>query len=114
MAKKNTETVEPVLEPAKVQYNEAQLYHQAQLKAKADGEAVKRAEVLEAVKKQSEAYKMELRGSWIGYTEKSGTVSPALIVKESFKTVGSDLKMVLGILVFSPETAQPYRAELTY
>lgn len=92
----------------------AQEYKLKTLKAKADAEAAKRESVLAKVKEEAASYKPELRGSWIGYTEKNKAVSPALVIAERFEGEGDALKLILTLYVFSPTTAQPYRAELTY
>lgn len=98
----------------KQEYTPAQLYKQEQAKKASDAQFAKRATVLATVKGQEKAYVPELRGTWISYTEKGGSVSPAIIITEAFKTVDNDLKMVLGLWVFSAETSQPYRTEVTY
>ena len=114
MAKAKVETESEQTEVTQPDYSPAQAFHLAQIDAKKKAEAAKRLDVLAMVKEQAKAFAPELRGSWIMYTEKSGTVSPAIVIKESFKTVDEKLTMVLSVLVFSPDTAQPYKAEQTY
>ena len=99
---------------APAEETQAQAYKRTVLKTQSDKETAKRLEVLKTVKEEAGKYAPELRGTWLGYTEKSGIVSPALIIAERFKLDGENLSMILTIMVFSPNTAQPYRAELTY
>ena len=95
-------------------YSPAQLYKIQTLKAKAEAESAKRNEALATVKAEAGNFKPELRGQWIDHVEKSGTVSPALIIAERFKQDGEDLKLILTLYVFSPATAVPYKAERTF
>jgi hypothetical protein len=92
----------------------AQKYKLDTLKAKADAEAEKRESVLAKVKEEAASYKPGLRGTWLGYTERNKTVSPAIVIAERFEGEGDSLKLILTLWVFSPSTSQPYRAELTY
>lgn len=117
MAKAKVEQIESVeasTETVKPEYSPAQLYKQAQLKAKKEKEDAKRESVLKAIKEQAKAFGADLRGTWIMYTEKNGTVSPAMVLREEYKPEGEDLKAIITLLVYSPNTSQPYRAEATY
>lgn len=113
---KKTKVVEDKQEPATKapEYSEAQLYKQAQLKALAEKKDKKRVEVIAELKEKEASYKLEIRGRWIPYVEKNGMESSAFVLAERFQEDGEEMKLILTILVFSPATAQPYRAELTY
>lgn len=116
MAKAKVEQVESVeAAPASVpEYSPAQLHKQAELKAKKEREDAKREEVYKSIKEQAKAFGSDLRGTWIMYTERNGTVSPAMVLKEEYKAEGEGLKAILTLLVYSPNTSQPYRAEAFY
>lgn len=116
MAKKHVEveTPAPSVEPdvkAPV-YSAAQLHKQAQLKEAAAKREAKLAEVEAAIKKMDDKDKLGIRGRWIVYTEKNGVDSPAIIVSEKYKD--EDGSLIVGAFVFSPNTAQPYRVEITF
>lgn len=92
---------------------QAQQYKLDTQKAKAKAEAEKREAVLAKVKEEAASYKTELRGNWLMFKERN-TASPAMVIAERFEGEGDALKLILTLYVFSPFTAQPYRAELTY
>ena len=114
MAKKQVEDEAPsVAADVKApEYSPAQLYKQAQIKALADKRSKKLSEVLTKVKELESGYKTGIRGSLIPYTEKNGVESPAQVIAERFKDDTGEV--ILTLLVYSPSTAQPYRAELTF
>lgn len=92
---------------------QAQRYKLDTLKAKAEAEVKKRKAVLAQVKEEAANYETELRGTWLLFKERN-TLSPAMVIAERFEGEGDTLKLILTLYVFSPFTAQPYRAELTY
>lgn len=96
------------------EYSEAQLYKQAQLKALAEKKDAKRVEVIAKLKELEASYMLEIRGRWIPYVEKNGSESSAFVLAERFQENEGEMKLILTLLVFSPTTATPYRAELTY
>ena len=114
MAKKQVETEAPSVAPdvKVVEYSPAQLHKQAQLKEAAAKRDAKREEVLASVKQMENVEELGIRGRWIVYTEKNGVKSPAVIVSEKYKD--EDGSLVIGAFVFSPNTAQPYRVEITF
>ncbi len=114
IAESSENAAQEVEAKASAGYSPAQLYKIETLKAKADAESAKRKAVLATVKAEAGNFKPELRGQWIDYAEKSGVVSPALIIAERFKQDGEDLKLILTLYVFSPATAVPYKAERTF
>ncbi len=93
---------------------EAQLYKKAQIKAATDKREAKRLEVLERVKQLEDTKELGIRGRWIVHTEKNGVKSPAIIVSERFKEEGDTVSLIVGAFVYSPNSAQPYRVEITF
>jgi hypothetical protein len=116
MAKKQVEVLDEVpsveSDVKAPEYSPAQLYKQAQLKAAADKREKKRSEVLAKIKDMEDKQELGIRGRWIVYTEKNGVNSPAIIVSEKFKD--EDDSLVIGAFVYSPNSAQPYRVEITF
>jgi hypothetical protein len=91
-----------------------QQWKQAQFAKQKEEQDKKLAAVLKQVAADAEAYKKDVIGSWIPYTDKNGIVCPSMVIGTSFKTIDNVLKVAVIVWVHSASTSQPYRAEILY